>query len=291
MWYLMENAQRSYTLSERLLRAIGVGHHSAPGMRPEQEDIEELIRQGADVNQSHGTFLPLHCACMVGDASSVAVLLKWGADVNRYDGYHRTALHHAVERSPQCASLLLAAGADTESVDVNQDTPLHWAAFRNRADCCRLLLEHRAHVDSIDFNHDTPLSWAAMKGNYPTVRVLLEYNASPDVRNYGGMVPLARISVLLAAGLESADDEKAFELLLRGMGHVELRDRDGELPAVLALDNKLRTRLLSICCSPRSLALLGRRAVRRYLGVQHLPTVVPLLPIPERLQRFLLLEF
>ncbi|XP_075534210.1 uncharacterized protein LOC142568002 isoform X2 [Dermacentor variabilis] len=163
MWYLMENAQRSYTLSERLLRAIGVGHHTAPGTRSEQEDIEELIRQGADVNQSHGTFLPLHCACMVGDATSVAVLLKWGADVNRYDGYHRTALHHAVERSPQCTSLLLAAGADTESVDVNRDTPLHWAAFRNRADCCRLLLEHQAHVDSLDFNHDTPLSWAAMK--------------------------------------------------------------------------------------------------------------------------------
>ncbi|KAH7977657.1 hypothetical protein HPB49_003144 [Dermacentor silvarum] len=291
MWYLMENAQRSYTLSERLLRAIGVGHHTVPGMRSEQEGIEELIRQGADVNQSHGTFLPLHCACMVGDATSVAVLLKWGADVNRYDGYHRTALHHAVERSPQCTSLLLAAGADTESVDVNRDTPLHWAAFRNRADCCRLLLEHRAHVDSLDFNHDTPLSWAAMKGNYPSVRVLLEHNASPDVRNYSGMVPLARIAVLLAAGLESSDDESAFELLLRGMGHVELRDRDGELPAVLARDNKLRTRLLAVCCSPRSLMQLGRRAVRCYLGAQHLPTVVPLLPIPTRLQRFLLLEF
>ncbi|KAL1474026.1 hypothetical protein MTO96_021646 [Rhipicephalus appendiculatus] len=281
MWYLMENAQRSYTLSERLLRAVGT----------RGEDIEQLIRQGADVNQSHGTFLPLHCACMLGDATSVAILLKWGAHVNGYDGYHRTALHHAVERSPQCASLLLAAGANTECIDINRDTPLHWAAFRNRADCCRLLLEHRACVDSLDFNHDTPLSWAAMKGNYPSVRVLLEHNASPDVRNYSGMLPLARIAVLLAAGLESPDDEKAFELLLRGMGHVELRDRDGQLPAVLARDNKLRTRLLAVCGSPRSLMQLGRRAVRRYLGARHLPTVVPLLPIPARLQRFLLLEF
>lgn len=291
MWYLMENAQRSYTLSERLLRAIGITQRSASGPRSAQDDIEELIRQGADVNQLHGTFLPLHCACMVGDATSVAVLLKWGADVNRYDGYHRTALHHAVERSPQCTSLLLAAGANTECFDINRDTPLHWAAFRNRADCCRLLLEHQAHVDSLDFNHDTPLSWAAMKGNYPSVRVLLEHNASPDVRNYSGLVPLARIAVLLATGLESPDDEKAFELLLRGMGHVELRDRDGELPTVLARDNKLRTRLLAVCCSPRSLMQLGRRAVRRCLGAQHLPTVVPLLPIPARLQKFLLLEF
>lgn len=156
MWYLMEHVQRSYTLSERLLRAIGVG-----GTR--QEDIEQLIRQGANVNQAHGTFLPLHCACMMGDASSVAVLLKWGADVNRFDGYHRTALHHAAEHSASCTALLLAAGAETENVDTNGNTALHWAAFRNRADCCRLLLEHGADADCTDFNHDTPLSWAAMK--------------------------------------------------------------------------------------------------------------------------------
>lgn len=81
MWYLMENVQRSYTLSERLLRAIGIGHGG--GTRREQEDIEDLIRQGADVNLAHGTFLPLHCACMVGDANSVSILIKWGADVSR----------------------------------------------------------------------------------------------------------------------------------------------------------------------------------------------------------------
>lgn len=80
MWYLMENVQRSYTLSERLLRAIGIGHGG--GTRREQEDIEDLIRQGADVNLAHGTFLPLHCACMVGDANSVSILIKWGADVS-----------------------------------------------------------------------------------------------------------------------------------------------------------------------------------------------------------------
>lgn len=278
MWYLMEHVQRSYTLSERLLRAIG-------GTR--QEDVEELIRQGANVNQAHGTFLPLHCACMVGDASSVAVLLKWGADVNRFDGYHRTALHHAAERSASCTSLLLAAGAETEHVDTNGNTALHWAAFRNRADCCRLLLEHGADADCTDFNHDTPLSWAAMKGHYLSLHVLLEHNASPDVRNLAGLVPLSRLAMLLAAGLGA--DERAFELLLRSMGPVEVRDRHGRLPPLLARDNKMRTRLLALCATPRPLAQLGRCAVRRCLGPRHLPTAVGALPVPERLQRFLLL--
>ncbi|XP_077561204.1 ankyrin repeat and SOCS box protein 8-like [Haemaphysalis longicornis] len=315
MWYLMEHVQRSYTLSERLLRAIGVG-----GTR--QEDIEQLIRQGADVNQAHGTFLPLHCACMMGDASSVAVLLKWGADVNRFDGYHRTALHHAAEHSASCTSLLLAAGAETENVDTNGNTALHWAAFRNRADCCRLLLEHGADADCTDFNHDTPLSWAAMKvgplwalsleepwhpgdfrlidplegtplgshqpGHYPCVQVLLEHNASPDVRNCAGLVPLSRLALLLAAGLEV--DERAFELLLRSMGSVEVRDREGRLPPLLARDKRMRTRLLNLCTTPRPLAQLGRSAVRRCLGPCHLPSAVSALPVPERLQRFLLLE-
>uniref|UniRef100_V5HUX6 Putative intracellular signal transduction n=2 Tax=Ixodes ricinus TaxID=34613 RepID=V5HUX6_IXORI len=289
MWYLMENVQRSYTLSERLLRAIGIGHGG--GTRREQEDIEDLIRQGADVNLAHGTFLPLHCACMVGDANSVSILIKWGADVNSYDGYHRTALHHAVERSADCVRLLLAAGADTDTIDINRNTPLHWAAFRNRADCCRLLLQYKARVNTMDFNNDTPLNWAAMKGNYQSVCVLLEHNASPDIRNYGGMIPLMRVAILLAAGLQSPDDEKSFELLIRCMGRIELRDRDGELPAVLARDNKLRSKLMAVCCTPRPLMQLGRRAVRMSLGQQHLPSIVPLLPIPERLQRFLLLEF
>lgn len=286
MWYLMENVQRSYTLSERLLRAIGHG-----GTRREQEDIEELIQLGADVNLAHGTFLPLHCACMVGDANSVSILIKWGADVNSYDGYHRTALHHAVERSVDCVRLLLAAGADTESIDINRNTPLHWAAFRNRADCCRLLLQYKARVNNMDFNNDTPLNWAAMKGNYPSVSVLLEYNASPDVRNYGGMIPLMRVAILLAAGLQCPDDENSFELLIRCMGKIELRDQNGDLPAMLARDNRLRSKLMGVCCTPRPLMQLGRRAVRMSLGQQHLPSIVSLLPIPERLQRFLLLEY
>ncbi len=40
-----------------------------------------VIFQGADVNQIHGTLLPLHCACMVGDSYSLDLLLQRGAEV------------------------------------------------------------------------------------------------------------------------------------------------------------------------------------------------------------------
>lgn len=127
-----------------------------------------------------------------------------------------------------------------------------------------------------------------VQGNYPCVQVLLEHNASPDVRNCAGLVPLSRLALLLAAGLEV--DERAFELLLRSMGPVEVRDHEGRLPPLLARDKRMRTRLLALCTTPRPLAQLGRSAVRRCLGPCHLPSAVSALPVPERLQRFLLLE-
>ena len=47
----------------------------------DDDDVEELIRQGADVNRPHGTLLPLQCACMTGDSSCVQLLIEHGARV------------------------------------------------------------------------------------------------------------------------------------------------------------------------------------------------------------------
>ncbi|XP_022644282.1 ankyrin repeat and SOCS box protein 8-like [Varroa destructor] len=298
MWYLMENVQRSYTLSERLLDAIGVtAPTSCLGGKDEKLIVENLLREGADVNQAHGTFVPIHSACMMGSVEIVAVLLKWGADVNQLDGFHRSALHYAVEKSGECTQMLLQAGAETESRDLNRNTPLHWAAFRNRADCCRLLLQYHADVNARDRNDDTPLSWAAMKGNLESVRVLFEYNAPPNVMSHARMLPLTRVGILLDGGLHTEEDETCFELLTRGMGRIELRVRRAEnpdallLPFLLSRDVKLSFRLLDLCSAPRPLKALARFAVRQALGPTHLPSVIPLLRLPPSLCDYLLLEY
>ena len=54
----------------------GVALGSASG-----DNIEQLIDAGADVNQIHGTLLPLHCAAMVGDCDALLLLLDRGAEV------------------------------------------------------------------------------------------------------------------------------------------------------------------------------------------------------------------
>lgn len=80
MWYIMETVQRSYEMSERLIRAISNWNLVD---QPFDDDIEELINNGADVNQPHGSLLPLHCTCMVSDAECLQLLLQNGARVSR----------------------------------------------------------------------------------------------------------------------------------------------------------------------------------------------------------------
>ncbi|XP_053706439.1 cyclic AMP-dependent transcription factor ATF-7-like isoform X1 [Synchiropus splendidus] len=74
MWYIMQSIQSRYSLSERLIRTIAA-IRSFP-----QDNVEDLIRKGADVNRMHGTLKPLHCACMVADADCVELLLEKGAE-------------------------------------------------------------------------------------------------------------------------------------------------------------------------------------------------------------------
>ena len=77
MWYAMSNLQQSHDLSERLIRAIS-DWRTLTGF---DDDIEQLLEDGADINRLHGTLLPLHCACMVADSYCLQLLLQKGAEV------------------------------------------------------------------------------------------------------------------------------------------------------------------------------------------------------------------
>jgi hypothetical protein len=78
MWFVMESAQTNYDLSDRLIRAIS----NLRTFSTVNDDIEQLIDAGADVNRLHGTLLPLQCACMVSDAYCLQYLLEKGALVS-----------------------------------------------------------------------------------------------------------------------------------------------------------------------------------------------------------------
>ncbi|XP_072133787.1 ankyrin repeat and SOCS box protein 8 isoform X1 [Mobula birostris] len=265
MWAVMESIQSKYSLSERLIRAItlrGLPHDTVHG----------LIQRGADVNCTHGTLKPLHCACMMADPECVELLLENGAEVNAQDGYQRTPLHYAAERDAACVRLLLAQGAEAAAGDGGGHTPLHWAAFRERPACARALLEgagkgSQGLVNARDRAGDTPLHWAACRANLACARLLLEYGAEPRALNRGGQSPVCRLQGLLRREGEEARGERSqacLELLLRAGGGPR-----GP--------------------GPDTLRTLSRHAVRRSLGARHLPPAVSALPLPLPLQRDLLL--
>ena len=77
MWYAMSNLQQSHDLSERLIRAIS-DWRTLTGF---DDEVEQLLDDGADINRLHGTLLPLHCACMVADSYCLRLLLQKGAEV------------------------------------------------------------------------------------------------------------------------------------------------------------------------------------------------------------------
>ncbi|KAG7220713.1 hypothetical protein INR49_017827 [Caranx melampygus] len=273
MWYIMQSIQSKYSLSERLIRTIAA-IRSFP-----HDNVEDLIRKGADVNRMHGTLKPLHCACMVADADCVELLLEKGAEVNALDGYNRTALHYAAEKDESCVELLLEYGAQPNALDGNKDTPLHWAAFKDNPECVRALLESGACPNARDYNNDTPLSWAAMKGN------LESPCDQPE-----GPTPISRLVALLARGLGTEQEEECLELLCRAAGRFEIRRADGTLPRELNKDPQLLARLTNMVAQAPTLRSLARCAVRQSLGVQFLPTAVKELPLPETIKDYLLLR-
>ena len=134
------------------------------------------------------------------------------------------------------------------------------------------------------------MSWAARKGSLEAMKVFLEYNAEVDTYNFDGNSPLMRAAGLQAAGLNTEADDACLELLLEASGQVDLRNSNGQLPSLLARDNKLSEMFTPICCNAGSLSKLCRYAVRVHLGPCYLPQTVAKLPLPSRIQRYVLLQ-
>jgi len=203
--------------------------------------------------------------------------------VNAVDGYSRTALHYAAEcEDSKCLELLLEAGADINARDGSGGTALHWASYRGSVDCVQALVSHAdALINTVDSHHSTPLSWASKRPSAACIDVLLRHNASPNIADMDGRTALIH-AALAPAG---AERDASILLLVRATGLLDLYIRQARLPPGRALDT-----LLPYLGDCRSLRQLCRYIIRSCLGSQCLPNVMPLLPLPQQLQEFVLLQ-
>jgi len=198
-------------------------------------------------------------------------------------------LHYAAEiDDASCVNILLSAGVDIDARDGSDDTALHWASFRGSSQCVVALLQQgQADVNAVDLNRATPLSWASKRPSAACVDVLLQYNASPEAADVDGKTPINH-AVTSPPG---ADRDATLILLLRATGALDSATVDQLYRLTsLAGGQRILDELGPHCGDCRSLCQLCRHSIRRQLGRRYLPDVVTQLPLPKRLQDFLLLQ-
>lgn len=131
------------------------------------QQVEELIRQGADVDElDRNGDAPLVMAAYKGYADIVKALLEAGADVRAVDpGMKATALHAAAYAGQtEAAKLLVAYGIDiNKQGPYNGYTALHDAIWQNNIDIVKVLLAADANLSLLSNDGQSPLDFARTK--------------------------------------------------------------------------------------------------------------------------------
>lgn len=255
---------------------------------------------------------PLRIAATAGHGPCVDFLLQQGAEVDLVDVKGQTALYVAVVNGHlESAQILLAAGADPNGSRHHRSTPVYHAARVGRADILRALIRYGADVDvNQSLAADTqppfwrrltslvvcPLYISAAYHNLQCFRLLLLAGANPDF-NCSGPVdtrglqrgsPGCVLDAVLRHGCEAAfvgllvDFGADLSLVRWDSLDPESRGRRKVDPEALRLFREARS-------TPRSLLKLCRVAVRGALGKLRLH-LIPSLPLPQPVKRFLLYE-
>ena len=130
--------------------------------------MRELLRAGAEVNGSVGSYTPLHYAAARGYVDVVRELLAAGAQVNAiHIPTGQTALMYAAmtDMDPEVYYLLCKSGADVNMVDNKGMTAIDHAKTRNKKDILRDACSVRQPVTSVaetgvNLAGETPISTA-----------------------------------------------------------------------------------------------------------------------------------
>jgi hypothetical protein len=149
--------------------------------------IRELLRRGADVNQSENGTTALELAVGHGNLDLVRLLLQSGASVTRTNESGMTILFW-LNRSDEheLLQLLLQAGADVNHRNQDGNTALIYAAYADDGEFIRILIDAGAMIDLQNSDGETALMVAAHNGNRETVKMLLAAGANVSLRNVHG---------------------------------------------------------------------------------------------------------
>lgn len=174
--------------------------HDALNYTPYFEAIEQLLKEGTDVNQQdrYGR-TPLYKAALRGDLELCKLLLDYDGDLFIGASWkaYSTPLHIASEKGHvEIVRLFILEGVDVNLQNAAGDTPLHFAAKLKQIEVVKELLRHDANVNLNNNIGEIPLNGMGIEGKSPedayekTVEVLIKSGADIYNRNKYGHTPL-----------------------------------------------------------------------------------------------------
>ncbi|NWU99685.1 ASB18 protein, partial [Upupa epops] len=253
-----------------------------------------LLRHGATINlpREDTGETALHTAARHCLCDHAHLYLRHGASVNACSAREETALSILCGQAPgtgdshlQLCRLLTAHGADINTQDEEQRSPLHKACGAANASLVRFLLCRGADVGAIDYGGVSPMgcvlqSAAVRREPHLTVQLLLNHGSQ-------NIWPPAFIKVLKSCAAVPA----VVEVLFNSYSQMPVSEKWMEaVPDEVFQQHQLFYQsLFQLVGTVRCLQHLCRSAIRKRLG-SSCHRLIPLLPMPQPLHRYLLLD-
>ncbi|MEP1205854.1 MAG: ankyrin repeat domain-containing protein [Rhizobiaceae bacterium] len=157
-------------------------------------------------------------AARSGDVAQVQQLLADGADVNETDRFG-TALHFAaIGNHIGVVEVLVAHGAEVNAKSKILGTPLHAAANRNQAHAAEKLVQLGANADARNKDGYTPLQLAAKLGGADVARSLIKAGVDVNTVTSGWGDNAYKLGELTALHLARLTDNRDIVEMLRAAG-------------------------------------------------------------------------
>ncbi|MBQ7606699.1 MAG: ankyrin repeat domain-containing protein, partial [Desulfovibrionaceae bacterium] len=216
------------------------------GNQGSSENVDILIKGGADVNVSVNGYTPLMEAAEFNKNSDVMkVLLAAHANVNAQDNEGKTALIYAVQHNTsEIVALLLSAGADRKLSDKNGCTALHYARKRKGTTEENITERNTAFMQASKQNDESALIAAML--------------SEEDVNARDGD---GRTALMMA------NNEIIAKALLLAGADVNAKDSEGKTALMMATNVAVIKALLSSCADVNATDIYGNTALM--YAIQH----------------------